>query len=34
MWTAIIIETILWISFGILFFKNRKSTIVQNLASI
>ena len=30
MWTAIIIETILWISFGIIFFKNKKSTIVQN----
>jgi len=28
MWTAIIIETILWISFGIIFFTNRKSTLV------
>jgi len=30
MWTAIIIETILWISFGIIFIQNRKSIIVQN----
>jgi len=27
---AIIIETILWISFGIIFLRNRKSTIIQN----
>ena len=30
MLTAIIIETILWISFGIIFFTNRRTTLVQN----
>ncbi len=30
MLTAIIIETTLWISFGIIFFTNRRKTIVPN----
>ena len=30
-WTAIIIETILWISFGIIFFTNRKRVLNTSL---
>jgi len=28
-WTAIIIETILWISFGLVYLMNRRATVVQ-----